>query len=162
MDLVAYYSSNADAARIGQCLQPRGNVDAITINVAAVDDHGTAIDADPQGNTTVLGCLGIAVDHRPLHLNGTAHGIDDTRKFDQHTVAGRLENAAMVLPDLRIDKGAAILLETLVCPFLVRSHQPRITRHIGSEDRRKTAFYGLLHGLPQPVRAWHSRNCGQK
>jgi hypothetical protein len=31
-------------------------------------------------------------------------------------------------------------------PFLVGSHQPRITRHIGGEDRGETAFDGLLHG----------------
>jgi len=32
---------------------------------------------------------------------------------------------------------------------LVRPHEPRVARHIGSKDRGKTAFDGLFHGLPQ-------------
>ena len=36
---------------------------------------------------------------------------------------------------------------------LVGSHQPRVSRHIGGEDRGKTAFDGLFHDLPQPRRS---------
>jgi len=75
------------------------------------------------------------------------------RKFHQHAVAGSLHDATAVFPDLRIDELAAMRLETLERPFLVRSHQPRIARHIGGEDRGETAFDRLFHSLPQPHRS---------
>jgi hypothetical protein len=51
--------------------------------------------------------------------------------------------------------------------LLVRSHQPRIPRHIGGEDRSETALDGLLHGLPVTlIIAWLPlfivRNEGQR
>jgi hypothetical protein len=48
-----------------------------------------------------------------------------------------------VLGDLRIEKLAAQRFEAFVRAFLVRSHQPRITCHVGGEDRGETA--GLAH-----------------
>ena len=36
----------------------------------------------------------------------------------------------------------------LVRPFLVCPHQPRVSCHISGKDSGKTAFDGLLHGLP--------------
>ena len=39
---------NADAAGLGQRFQPRGNVDAIAVDVVALNDDIAEIDADPQ------------------------------------------------------------------------------------------------------------------
>jgi len=48
-----------------------------------------------------------------------------------HPVAGRLDDAAGVLADLRVDERAAMRLEAFVRAFLVRAHQARVARHIG-------------------------------
>jgi hypothetical protein len=45
----------------------------------------------------------------------------------------------VVLGELRIDELAAQRLEAFERALLVSSHQPRIARHIGGEDRSKTA-----------------------
>jgi hypothetical protein len=47
-----------------------------------------------------------------------------------------------MLADLRVDELAAMRLETLVRGLLVRAHQARVPRHIGGEDRGKTANSG--------------------
>ncbi len=39
---------NADSAGLRQCLEPGGDVDPVTENIVAVDDHVAEIDADPQ------------------------------------------------------------------------------------------------------------------
>src|SRR6516165_7483370 len=57
-------------------------------------------------------------------------------------VAGGLDDAAMVLGDLRIGELAAQCFEADERALLVRSHQPRIARRIGGEDRRETARLG--------------------
>ena len=118
-DLVAHDPRDADAARFRQCLQPRCDVDAVAVDVVAIDNHITKIDPDANGYALVLGHLGIAVDHRPLDLGSAADRIDDAREFDQHAVAGRPDDAAAVLLDLGIDQFAAMGLEPFERPFLV-------------------------------------------
>jgi hypothetical protein len=39
------------------------------------------------------------------------HRIDDARKFDKHAVAGGLDDAAVMLADLRIEEVAAKCFE---------------------------------------------------
>ena len=41
---------DADAARLGQRLEPRGDVDAIAVNIVAFNDDIAEIDADPENN----------------------------------------------------------------------------------------------------------------
>ena len=56
----------------------------------------------------------------------------------------------MVLRNLRIEELAAQRCEVFERAFLVRPHQPRIPRHIGSEDRGETA--GLAHASSPAAR----------
>ena len=87
--------------------------------------------------------LSAALGHRLLHRDRAAHRIDDAGKFHEQTVAGGLDDAAMVLGDFRIKKLAAQRFEAFERAFVIRPHQPRITRHIGGEDRGEAA--GLAH-----------------
>ena len=48
----------------------------------------------------------VTVDHPSLHLDSTTHRIDDARKLRQQTVASIFDDAAPVLPDLRINQFA--------------------------------------------------------
>jgi hypothetical protein len=46
--------------------------------------------ADAQPDAPLVEHLGLAVEHRALHLRGAAHRIDDAGKFRQQPVAGGL------------------------------------------------------------------------
>jgi hypothetical protein len=46
-----------------------------------------------------------------LQLDGTAQRVDDAGQLDQEAVAGRFDDAAPVLGDLRLDQLAARRLE---------------------------------------------------
>src|SRR5437899_2286388 len=83
--------------------------------------------------------VGLAVDHPALHLGGAAHRIDNAGKFGEQAVAGRLDDATMVLCDLRIDQLPPCRLQAFERALLVLAHEPRIARHIGGEDRGKSA-----------------------
>ncbi len=65
---------------------------------------------------------GVPLGHRLLHRDRTAHRIDDTGKLHQQAVAGGLDDAALVLGDLRIEKLMAQRLEAFERAFFVRSH----------------------------------------
>ena len=71
-----------------------------------------------------------------------AQRVDDAGELDQEAVAGGLDDAALVLGDLRIEELAAQLLEAFERALLVCPHQPRIPRHIGGEDRGETTGRG--------------------
>ena len=131
------------SAGIGQGFDPRGDVDAVAIEVVALDDHIAEIDADAQFDAAVRSGAGVALRHRLLHLDRAAHRIDDAGKFHQQPVAGGLDDAAAVFGDFRIEKLAAQRLEAFERAFLVRPHQPRIPGHISGEDCGETT--GLAH-----------------
>ena len=126
-------------AGIGQGLDPRGDIDAVAIEVVALDDHVAEIDADAQFDAAVRRDTGVPLGHRLLHRDRAAHRIDDAGKLHQQAVAGGLDDAAPVLGDFRIEKLTAQRLEAFERAFLVRPHQPRIASHIGGKDRGKAA-----------------------
>ena len=126
----------------GECLQPRGYVDAIPEDVVLFGDHVAEVDPDAKLDPLIDRGSRIALDHAPLHVDCAPHGIDHARKLDEHSVAGVLDDPAMVFGYLGIDKRAAMRFEAFVRAFFVRPHQTRIARHIGGEDRGEAADRG--------------------
>jgi hypothetical protein len=148
-NLVAHHPRDADPTGLGQRLQARRDIDPVAKNVVALDNDVVEIDADAKPDAPLVGQLGLAVEHAALHFGRTAHRVDDAGEFRQHAVAGGLDDAAVMLADLRIDHFGEMRLEALMRAFLVRPHQPRIARHIGGEDRGETAGRGhYSSGIP--------------
>jgi hypothetical protein len=54
-----------------------------------------------------------------LDLDRAAHRVHYASKFHEHAVTGGFDDAAAVLPDLRIDEFAAMRLEPFERLFLV-------------------------------------------
>jgi hypothetical protein len=66
MHLLAHRRRNADAARLGQRLQPRRNVDTIPGDVASIYDDVAEIDANAKFDA-LFGCQRqVFCAHRPL------------------------------------------------------------------------------------------------
>src|SRR5260370_13174654 len=121
MDRIGY----EHPASISQGFDPRGDVDAVAIEVA-FDDHVAEIDADAQLDAVVRPDAGVPLGHRLLHLDRAADRIDDAGKFDQHAVAGGLDDPAVLFDDLRIEQIAAQRYEAFGRAFPVRSHHSQI------------------------------------
>ena len=85
----------------------------------------------------------IAVGHRALNFARTTHRIDDAGEFCQHAVAGGLDDAAVMLADLRIHQLDEVRLQAFVRAFLIGAHQAQVVRHIGGENRGETAGCGF-------------------
>jgi hypothetical protein len=140
VDLVVHDSGDADPARLGDPLQPRGDVDAVAVNVAVFDDHVTRVDPHAQFNALVLGGTIVARRHLPLHRDGAGDCFDDAREFDQGSIAGGLDDASLVLGGLRIDQIAAQRPEARRGAGLVPFHQTAVARDIGGQNGREPAF----------------------
>ena len=150
--MIADRGGDRDAAGLGDGLEPRRDVDAVTEDVVALDDDVAEIDADAELDASVLRHVLIALDHRPLDLGGTGDRVHDARKLDQHAVAGDLDDAALVLGDLA-DRPARrrMRLQRSERAGLVQPHEPAVADDVGGQDRGKTA---LLHEMrPRGLRA---------
>ena len=125
---------DADAARLGQRLQARGDVDAIAVNVVAFDDHVAKIDANSENDLWLAqgfirqGAVG------PLHRKRAVYGIDHAAKFDDGAVADQLHDAAVVGSDGRLKDGFPVPLQGGQRARLVGCHQTGIADHVGRED----------------------------
>jgi hypothetical protein len=65
-------------------------------------------DADAEDDPLALGHRGVALYHALLHRDGAGDRFDDARKFDENAAAGRVDNPALMLGDLRVDQFAAM------------------------------------------------------
>jgi hypothetical protein len=120
----------------GQRLQPGGDVDPVTEDVAIFNDDVALVDADAEFEAPVRRGRGVAFRHRALHLGGAAQRIDDAGELNEHSVAGRLDDASLMFGDAWIDQLAPQCPERRERTLLVGADQPRVAGDIGGEDRR--------------------------
>ena len=112
----------------------------VAVNVVIVDDDVAEIDPDAPIDAGIRRIAGATLGHPALPLDRASHRIDDAEEFDEQPVAGGVDGAAVVLGDGRVDQPGARRFEAPHRAFLVGADQPRITRHIGREDRRQSTF----------------------
>jgi hypothetical protein len=128
---------------LGDTFQSRGDIDPVAENITLVDDDIANVNADTDFNALFGRDVRITLRHSALRLDRTAGGIHGTAEFDQYSVAGALDDAAVVLGDRRLKEFPAVSVEPSECPFLVRTHQPAVAGDI----RRKNGSEPPLHAL---------------
>ena len=150
--VIAHAARHADAARLGNSLQPCRDVDAVAENVAILDHHVADIDADAKQHPALLGQRFVGLGERLLDGNGSAHRVDDAREFGKHAVAGRAGDLAASVCNELVDDGATCR-ERGERALLIVMHEARIAHDVGGHDGHKLAFEGrrfrLGHGAPR-------------
>jgi hypothetical protein len=100
LDLPIGLFGEADRAGLRDSLQSRGDIDAVTHNVAvALLDDVADMNADPEIDTAILRDARVALDHGVLPFDGAAHRIDYAAKLDEHPITGALEYTSIVHGD---------------------------------------------------------------
>jgi hypothetical protein len=94
---------------------------------------------DPEFRRHVDVCFG----NRALDVHRTARCIDRTGEFDQHAIAGVLDNATAVCGDLGIDERLPKGSQLLMGAFLVATHQPAVAGDIRRQHSRQSSFHTL-------------------
>ena len=131
-------AGNEDAARLGQLLQPRGDVHALAIEVVVLHHHVAKVDADAVPHLLSFRQLAVARRQLALHLDRALHGFHYAGELGDHRVAPGVDGAAVMPLDQRIHRGA-ILPQRANGAGLVAFHQPRIALDVRAQDRRQTA-----------------------
>nr|WP_292598640.1 hypothetical protein [Mesorhizobium sp.] len=141
----------ADAARLRDLFETRSDVHAIAEDIAVFDDDVADVDADAQLDAPSFRNGPVSLEHGALHGNGAGHRLNDRGKLQQQTVAGRLDDMALVLGDERVDQLLAVRLEGGQRLRLVLAHQARVTYDIGRDDGGKATFCCGAWHLGSPV-----------
>ena len=131
---------HGDAARLGDALDPRRDIDPVAEDIVVVDDHIAKIDADAELDPPVLGNVAVPIAHLALDFGGALDRAHHAGEFDQHAVAGQFDDAALMIGDGRIDQLGAVILETRQRADLIGPHQAAVADHVGGQDRGKSAF----------------------
>ena len=145
---------DADAARFGERLQARRDVDAIAVNVVGFDDDIAEIDADTEHNDRRGAVLVRRQSGGALDRKRAINRIDHARKLDDGAIADQFHDAPVMGGDGWVEDGFAMPLQRSERASLVGAHQPRITDYVGCQNGRKLtvdAFFGheLVRG-PKP------------
>ena len=129
------------AARLANPLETRRDVDAVTQNVVALDQHVAEVDADAIDDALRLGNVGVALDHQRLDRNRAFDRGDDGGKLQQQSIAHCLDDAA---PKSRHDRPrrVAMLAHRLRCARLVLAHQSGIADDVDGHDRGESPVLG--------------------
>ena len=131
------------AARLRERLEPGGDVDAVAVNVVALDDDVAEVDADAERDALVLGQLALALGDAPLHLDRALHRLDHARELHERAVAHQLDDAAVQPGHERPDEVCLKGLQAGMRPRLVGRHEPAVADHVSGQDRRQPARHSI-------------------
>ena len=140
---------DANASGFGERLESRGNVDAVAVNVLALDDDIAKVDADAQhdrGRCAVrLGRQG----GRSLYGERAVYGIDHAAELDNGAVADQFHDPTVMGGDGRVEDDLAMPFQGAERAGLVGAHEAGIADHVGSENRRELTVDAFLgHVFP--------------
>src|SRR6516164_5823465 len=91
--LIADDPADAYTTRLGQGLQPRGDIDSVAEDVVLLNDHVAEVDANAELDPVLWRRTLVAVGHCPLHLDGAMHRVNHARELRQEAVAGVLHDS---------------------------------------------------------------------
>jgi hypothetical protein len=85
---------DAHAARLGQRLQARSDINSVAIDVVALNHHVAQIKLDAQDDPSILGQVSIGRFHGLLQLDSTFDSVYCAGELDEDFVAHQLDDAA--------------------------------------------------------------------
>ena len=132
-------------------LEARGDVHAITEQVAALDHHVADMHADAELEPPVGGQVPIGSGEPRLCLDGALDGFYGAGELGEDAIASGVGDPTAVLGNKTIH-GLAAGGQKVQSPDLVRTHEPGIAGHVRREDGSELA-------LDSPARRGHDSEC---
>ena len=130
---------DADPAWLGERLNARRDVDAVTLHIGlAAEQHLADVDADAKGDRLVVGMPHGFVAELALDRYRKLQRLSGALEQRKDAVAGDVLDATAVVADQRSDQPDR-LGHPLIGALLVLRHQPAVAVNIGEQDRGKLA-----------------------
>ena len=128
--------------------QPRGNVDAVAVEIVAIDDQVAQVQAHAEHKRSVCRLVAVGLGHGLLKLDGGAQRIDCAGELDQSPVAGQLDQTPSVFRQNRIEVFGTVLTQARQRPALVTPHQAGVADNVCSNDCRQFALLSRQRHSP--------------
>ena len=149
LDLVVHVAGDADPARLGQGLEPRGDVDPVAEDIAGLVDDVADVDADAEADAFGLGDGRLPLGHAALDRDRAGDRVDGAGKLAEDAVAHQLDDTPAMLGDERLDELLTVGFQAVEGALLVALHQARVADHVRREDGGEPAVDPRRrHGRP--------------
>ncbi len=139
-NFIVHLSGDADAARLGETLQPCRDVDPVAVDLLAIHHHVAEVDPNAKLHSAVGWQICVLRLERGLDLNRALDGIHDAGELGQYAVARRVHESSTVLLDQRIDQ-LTRRGQTTEGRLLVLPHEAAIAEDIGAEYGGELPFH---------------------
>ena len=131
---------NQDAACWRFPFQPRRHVDAVAIEVVAIDDQVAQVQAHAEHKSGASRLVDVGLGHGLLKLDSGAQRINGAGELDQGTVTSQLDQATSVFGQHGIEVFRAVLPQARQRPALIAPHQAGVADNVCSNDCRQFAL----------------------
>ncbi len=121
----AHRLRHADAARLRQRFQARRDIDAVAVDVLAIDDDLAEVHTDAEHDPVRLRQRRVARGELGLHARGAGQRVARRGELGEDGVAGVMHDVAAVTADLP-SKEVQAQAEPAVGAFLVRTGQTAV------------------------------------
>ena len=125
-----YLGRDAYAAGLRQRFEARRDIDALAIDVAALANHVTQINACPKDDAALFAQPGICLAHLALEFDSRFDGVESAGEFDKHPVAHHLHDPAVMGANGRFEDAGAPLHKRRQRAGFVGFHEPAVADYI--------------------------------
>ena len=139
-DLISHNRRARDAAGRGEPLKTRRDVHALSVEVLALDNQVTEVQAEPEHDAAVFRTAGRTLCHPALDIYRAPHSIHYAAEFSQRAVAHQLEDPPLVAGDGRLEKLLPMPPKFGHRAFLVHFHEMAVADYVRSKDGGKSSF----------------------
>ncbi len=141
-DRVAHVGRNADAAGLGQRLEPRRDIDPVAKSSRSIVDDVAEIDADAQQHPPLSGNIEVALGHDLLDRDGAFDRAHGARELRDNAVACDVDDGPAVPGDER-QNDRLVRFEIAHRLFFVAPHEARVASDVRGQNGRKAPFVGM-------------------
>src|SRR6266852_1446279 len=131
---------DADTAGFGEALEAGGDVDAVAVDLLAVDHHVAEVHADAKLHPALGWQIRVLGLERGLDLHGAFDRIHDAGELGKYAVAGGIDEASMMLLDERIDQ-LAMGRQGAESRFHVLPHEAAAAEDVGTAYGGELTFH---------------------
>jgi hypothetical protein len=139
--MIAHRLGNGDAANRSDAFEPRRHIDAITKDVSALDDHISEVHSHAEFNAPILWNTGITSTECALNICRTADRAHHTGELHQHAIAGKFDDAPLMLGDFAVDHIRLHAFQRRERTGFIDAHQPAVADNVGGKNSSQAALH---------------------
>jgi hypothetical protein len=156
--MVAHRARDADTTDRTDGLQPGCYVYATAVNIRAVREDITDIDADAKPDAPVGRLVAVKLRHTALHRNRAAYRRGGAGELEEQGIPRSIHEPAVVLAQFRLDQVAKEYLYSSKSARIIELDQPAVAGYVGMDDGDKLT--GARYFLCELLLEWPASSAG--